>query len=857
VKHAAARPLLPEYALGLLDAEAGYEVRRHLQGCDACRSEADGYIFAAGALSAAAAADPWQVHGPRPAERTPPGAVARIAEALLAAVASVSGQEPRRAPAGQSQAPTHEPVVPLLPGDATDVPRTATLPTEPHPEDADLAEKANHLLDDLHGHHAGSPAAAGPTALGADRRPQPAPDDGPGEDWPLPAVEPRRSRLPWARLRREWLAPVDEPGAEAARPFASGDLATARAAEPDQEPEPVAPSQVPADDDWPGSTAALAADSDDSRGDVGGRVEPNAGHAPDAAPIASARAAPEHGIDGPKEIPAARAVARYAPEERAFVPLPDTSGMASAAIPAVGEGERRQPRRLFGWLRRRDAELEPIDDEWAALFRGEKAPPEDEPLVPRTPRLPTPRPVAGILPQAAASAADEETVPDAPDSAATPADVAVQDEDGHAATATGPPELASDLSHVEEPAEALGRDASNLEDVSFEPAAAGLAENDFDVPVPSPVAEVLAPEGREPLSADEESAAAAEATEDADTGAGTGFVMVGPVVDAERIEGSEFDDDESDYEEPPQGGGFGSFASADIPSPEAGRPPARPGPSRRWLGRRDRRRHATGDDGGAAPSPAGDDAAPTSYALIPVQHRLVQRRGTYVGVDEDPRALVSFDEEIRRLARPVTRALVGPGGFALSYIPGPVEWGLERYTEEDEEEELAGVIDHDGLVSSNWRFWTIMLAIFSAVLFGILVVGYFFVRDLNTETQQLEVAQQSSAQFIRFRVVTRHPDYNTRGEGYIEKGTGRALLSFGGLPPIERTQRYIVWADTGLDQEIIGSAAVTGGSSQYIEARDVPEGVVRIFVTVETPVEGEAFAGDPSGTVLLEADVPE
>jgi hypothetical protein len=234
--------------------------------------------------------------------------------------------------------------------------------------------------------------------------------------------------------------------------------------------------------------------------------------------------------------------------------------------------------------------------------------------------------------------------------------------------------------------------------------------------------------------------------------------------------------------------------------------------------------------------------------------RLLGSEGAY---DEDSTAGASLDEELRRVSRPVT-SVAGRPGFSTAYIPGPVDWGLESYADDDEEDEVR-MVAPEGVVSSNWRFWAIMLAIFSAVLFGIMVAGFFFLRDLRTESDQLAVENQQAAIPITFETLHEDPDslLDLRGEGYVEKGRGRALLTLRGLPIIGRTDRYVIWADNGAGTLTRVAERTVGSSVQYVEVPQLPPDAKRLFLTIEaSPPEGERPLETPLGEVLMQADIP-
>jgi hypothetical protein len=220
-------------------------------------------------------------------------------------------------------------------------------------------------------------------------------------------------------------------------------------------------------------------------------------------------------------------------------------------------------------------------------------------------------------------------------------------------------------------------------------------------------------------------------------------------------------------------------------------------------------------------------------------------------LDEGPQALVSQDEELRRMALPVLAAPAGTS-FVPAPIAGPIEWGLERY-DDDEEDALA--LQSPALVSSTWRFWTIMLAVFSAVLLGIIAVGYFFLRDIRDDTQQLSAENQAAAIILTFTSNDPDPDSNLRADGYFDRQRGRALLTVEGLPPIIGEQRYVVWAENSAGiSRVADRLPVPGSSSQYMELPRVPRDASRIFLTIETRVDGET-PDQPLGEVLLEASI--
>jgi hypothetical protein len=82
------------------------------------------------------------------------------------------------------------------------------------------------------------------------------------------------------------------------------------------------------------------------------------------------------------------------------------------------------------------------------------------------------------------------------------------------------------------------------------------------------------------------------------------------------------------------------------------------------------------------------------------------------------------------------------------------------------------------------------------------------------------------------------------------------LIRLRGLPLVEAGQSFVVWAESPTEgYEIIGLATREGGSSQYVESRNVPTDATRILVTIETKA-GETFASEPAGQTILETELP-
>ncbi|MEZ4481347.1 MAG: hypothetical protein R3B97_09350 [Dehalococcoidia bacterium] len=217
--------------------------------------------------------------------------------------------------------------------------------------------------------------------------------------------------------------------------------------------------------------------------------------------------------------------------------------------------------------------------------------------------------------------------------------------------------------------------------------------------------------------------------------------------------------------------------------------------------------------------------------------------------EEDEEAAVSpWAEVLRSPERPPSAPLAG--AFATPYIPGPVDWGLERYDDDEPDE------DEDGLnaASSSWRFWTVLFAISTVVLFGLLIGGIVLLVNLRQESLQLEVAKDAAAVPITFTSST-DPDVYS-GEGYLERERGQALLTLKGITAAEKGQQYVIWADngTGTVTPVAWTTGRSSSSTQYIPLNRVPRDVQRLYITLET------FSGKPEapplGDILLEAPTP-
>jgi len=218
------------------------------------------------------------------------------------------------------------------------------------------------------------------------------------------------------------------------------------------------------------------------------------------------------------------------------------------------------------------------------------------------------------------------------------------------------------------------------------------------------------------------------------------------------------------------------------------------------------------------------------------------------GEEDEEAAISPWAEVLRRPERPPSAPLAG--AFATPYIPGPVDWGLERYDDDEPDEDAEGLT----VASSSWRFWTVLFAITTVVLFGLLIGGIVLLVNLRQESQQLEVAKDAAAVPITFTSSTDPDAYS--GEGYLERERGQALLTLKGITGAEKGQQYVIWADngTGTVTPVAWTTGRSSSSTQYIPLNRVPRDVQRLYITLET------FSGKPEapplGEILLEAPTP-
>lgn len=258
-------------------------------------------------------------------------------------------------------------------------------------------------------------------------------------------------------------------------------------------------------------------------------------------------------------------------------------------------------------------------------------------------------------------------------------------------------------------------------------------------------------------------------------------------------------------------------------------------------GGRARRRRGTGP---GRRHPAGDrDAQGAQRGTL----RRALRRQRDDGEDDEEPATSPWAEVLRRPERPPSAPL--PGTFATPYIPGPVDWGLERY--DDDEPETDEV---DEAEPSSWRFWTVMFAITTVVLLGLVIGGIFMLVNLRQESQQLEVAKDAAAVPLTFTSAVDAEKLS--GEGYLEREQGRALITLKGITGAEQGQQYVIWSDNGAGT-VTPVAWTTGRASstvQYIPLNRVPRDVQRLYITLET-FSGRPEA-PPTGEILLEAPTP-
>ncbi|MGD9934782.1 MAG: hypothetical protein AB7T37_13840, partial [Dehalococcoidia bacterium] len=293
--------------------------------------------------------------------------------------------------------------------------------------------------------------------------------------------------------------------------------------------------------------------------------------------------------------------------------------------------------------------------------------------------------------------------------------------------------------------------------------------------------------------------------------------------------------------------------AADLePEPEPA-PPAVPEPEPSYLveeleelapADEERGRRRRGGGPGRRHVPGEREASGAQRGAL---RRALGRQRTTEGEEDEEAAISPWAEVLRKPERPPSAPMAG--AFATPYIPGPVDWGLERYDDDEPETD-----DEPEVAPSSWRFWTVMFGVTTVVLFGLLIGGIVMLVNLRQESQQLEVAKDAAAVPITFSSAVDSDLYS--GEGYLERERGQALLTLKGITGAEQGQQYVIWADngTGTVTPVAWTTGRSNSTTQYIPLNRVPRDVQRLYITLET------FSGRPEapplGEILLEATTP-